>query len=148
MLVFYSITFLLRKGKVFQQPTGDSGEFPPSWHLGNFPPAPEFITIGQYNFTGPWVFDGKQRIEDSAIIAVLCKKNEEYDILYIGDAGSDRLNRHRDYICWLDNCDQGDLYFSILWTLYEIYEADQKKAIETELNEEVKPPCFEYENEA
>lgn len=144
MVVFYLISYFLREGKVFQPSPESSGEFPPPLHIGSFPPAPEFMTIGKYHFTGPWPLSGNQRIRDIAVTAVLCKKNGEYDIIYIGSASGDKLMRHQEYSCWLENCDK-NLYLAILYTPYEIYEATKKQAIEIELNEQIKPPCPESE---
>lgn len=74
MIVFYSISYLLKEGKVFQPTPEASGEFPAPLHIGIFPPAPEFIDIGKYYFTGPWPLKSNERIMNTAISAVLCKK--------------------------------------------------------------------------
>ena len=143
MLVFYLITYLLRQGKVFQPTPQTTGEFPPSFHIGSFPPAPEFITIGKYHFSGPWPLKGDQRITDIAITAVLCKKNGEYDKIYIGEASGDKLMRHKDYNCWLENCKKSNqnLYLAILRTSYEIYDPVRKQEIEEDLIKEFEPIC-------
>ena len=148
MAVFYLISYFLREGKALQPSSESSGEFPPPLHMDNFPPAPEFLTIGKYHFTGPWPLSGDQRIREVAITAVLCKKNGEYDKIYIGSASGDKLMKHPQYSCWLENCNQSNqnLYLAILWTPYERYDPIRKQAIEDELNDQIKPPCFESKN--
>jgi len=143
MIVFYSISYLLKKGKVFQPTPEASGEFPPPLHIEVFPPAPEFIDIGKYYFTGPWPLSADQRIVNTAISAVLCKKNGEYDILYIGDATGDKLMRHGQYSCWLENCNKStkNLYIAIFWTPLEKYDAIKTEEIKIELNNQINPPC-------
>lgn len=137
-LVFYSVTFLLKKGEVFRPLPGVSGEFPLPAHLESFPPPPEFIAIGNYYFTGPWPLENIEGTEKAAIIAVLCKKNGEYDILYIGT----RAGREQ-YQCWLENCNQNlkNLYLAVFWTPKERYSPAEIAEIEKELNNQINPPC-------
>ncbi len=144
LVVFYLISFLLKRGEVFI-PSGDSGEFPVASHLGVFPNEPEFIKIGNYYFTGPWLFKDSQNIRKSAIYAVLCKKGEEYDILYINETSIEKLMKHRQYTCWLENCEKNvkNLYVAIFWTPLENYDTIKRKAILNELNNQINPPCFE-----
>ncbi|MFH1656821.1 MAG: hypothetical protein ABH956_03620 [Candidatus Nealsonbacteria bacterium] len=145
LIVFYFITFLLRKGEVFQDIPDGAGEFPPYVHLESFPSSPESIDIGNYHFAGPWKFDNNQSIKETAITSILCKKNEEYDILYIGDITGDNFIRNKNYGCWLENCDNSikNLYVAVLYTHYDVYEAGEKELIQLELNEQIQPVCVE-----
>ena len=142
--VFYLITFVLQKGKVFQ-PEQVSAEFPPAFHIGALPSAPEFIKISDYYFVGPWPLKGSERIRDLAIMAALCKRGENYDVLYIGAESSGKLMNHAQYGCWAENCEGGakNLHFAVFWTPYERYDPVEKGGIMANLIEKIDPVCFD-----
>ncbi len=141
-LVFFLVSYLLRKGETLQ-PQEVSEEFPSSLAV-DFPPPPQFINVGEYYFTGPWLLKKSQFIKEAALYTILCKKNEEYDIIYIGQTeGREQLLRHEQYKCWVENCGRNskDIYLGIFWTPSERYNAEQKKEIKESLKKQISPPC-------
>lgn len=144
VLVFYLVSYSLKKGEAFLPPAGVPGEFPPPSHIDNFPPAPQFIKIGNYYFTGPWLLKKNKVIREPAGYAILCKKNEEYDIIYIGEQeGRIQLLGHEQYKCWMENCNQNirNLYLVIFWTPLKRYNSAEREKIKEELEGQINPPC-------
>ena len=144
VLVFYFITFILKKGEIFQaQEAAGEGEFPVSPAI-NFPSPPQFIKIGSYYFEGPLKLKEYNTIKGSAIVAILCKKDENYDIIFIEDGTNNALLKNSKYNCWLEQCGQEikNLYVAIFWTSKEIYEPDEKTTLIEELKSEINPPCY------
>lgn len=143
----FLVSFLLRKGEVFKPPQS-SEEFPPS-PAANFPPAPQFINIAGLYFSGPLSADSLK--EQSSIYSsglyglytVLCKKNGEYDIIYLGETGREEPEQK----CLLENCQQNskNLYFAFLWTPKESYVYNNKGEILKFLLQQVKPICLSQE---
>tara|TARA_Y100000310_G_C20643562_1_gene795302 strand:- start:881 stop:1519 length:639 start_codon:yes stop_codon:yes gene_type:complete len=141
MGVFYLITFLVRRGEAFEPSQEISEEFPPpSKGIANFPPEPKFITIEGLHFTGPFEFDPNQRIKDPAMIAVLCKEQEEHDVLYVGSTNTDFLQKYEQYSCWMENC-LDNLQIAILYTPIDTFDASIKLEVEKKLNNIINPPC-------
>ena len=138
---FLLVTWLLQKGEVLRPPLA-SEEFPPE-PLTMFPQPPEFIEIGDYYFSGPWTLETLKNISIPSsrnlfgLLAILCKRNEDYDIIYIG--GTEQ--RNIDYECWAENCNQEiqNLYIAIFLT-----SSDPVK-IKDKLNRRLNPVCFSAE---
>lgn len=140
MLVFYLVSFLLQKWETSRiQPLG---EFPLSPAV-DFPSSPQFIKIGKYYFTGPWLLKEKKVIENPAVYTILCRKNIEYDIIYIGEKLMEKLLNHNQYGCWLENCDRKleNLYVAILWTPKNKYGTESAIEIQRSLESQTNPPC-------
>lgn len=141
VLTFFLVTWLLQEGEVLRPPL-PSEEFPPQ-PLTTFPQPPEFIEIGDYYFSGPWSLESLEEIDVSVsrdlfvLYAVLCKKNEEYDIIYFGG----REQKDVNYECWMENCNQEiqNLYFAVF-----LSSSDPEK-IKDNLNRRLNPVCFSAE---
>ncbi len=141
VLTFLLVTWLLQKGEVLRPPQS-SEEFPPG-PLTTFPQPPEFIEIGDYYFSGPWALEALGDISLSSnrdlfvLFAVLCKRNEEYDIIYFG--GTEQKNV--DYECWMENCNQEvqNLYVAVF-----LSSSDPVK-IKNNLNRRLDPICSSVE---
>lgn len=142
--VFFSVTFLLRRGEALRPPEVP-GEFPPSL-AANFPPASQSIKIGEYYFNGPWPLKKNNLIGKHALYAILCQDLEEYDIIYLGQtSGREQLLKHSDYNCWLENCEGRlkNLYLAVFWAPSNKYTSLQRKEISNKLREETFPFCPE-----
>jgi len=137
VLTVFLVTWLLKEGEVLLPPSA-TGEFPPG-PLTTFPQPPEFIEIGDYYFSGPWSLESLKEINIPisrdlfVLFAVLCKRNEEYDIMYIG--GTEQ--RDVDYECWMENCNQEvqNLYMAVF-----LASSDPVK-IKDKLNRRLNPVC-------
>ncbi len=143
-LVFFSVTYLLKRGEVLR-PQEIPGEFPSS-PAANFPLPPQFIKIEKYYFTGPWLLKEYDFIEKPAVFAIFCKRNEEYDIIYIGETTGGKeqlLAGHGEYGCWMEKCNQElkNLYLAIFEAPLEKYGSDERKKIEEYLKNQVNPLC-------
>lgn len=150
ILAFYLVSYFLRRGEALKPSPAASKEFPPPFHLGSFPPPPQFIKIDDYYFTGPWSLKDNDYIEKSALFAILCKKNGEYDIIYIGGTGGrEKLLKHSQYRCWRENCSQDskNLYAAIFWTPSDRYPSTKKDEIERGLKDQINPPCPKEESD-
>jgi amino acid transporter len=147
VLIFYLFSYFLKRGEVFKPPTGFSKEFPSPFHMAGFPPAPQFISTGNYYFNGPLLLKENRGIKKDAIYTILCKKNGEYDIIYIDEVRREDLLKHKQYKCWLEKCNQNlnNLYIAIFWTPSGRYPVTERDKIKNELKEEFSPPCVEEE---
>lgn len=146
-LVFLSVIYFLQKGET-PQSSEVSKEFPVSLAV-NFPPPPQFISVGGYYFSGPWLLDKSEIIRKSAIYTILCKKNGEYDIIYIGQMmEGEQLLTYEQHKCCLENCEQvsKNLYFAILWTPSDKYRPEERKEIEKNLRSKINPVCSAVES--
>lgn len=138
---FLLFTWLLQKGEVLRPPL-PLEEFPPQ-PLITFPQPPEFIEIGDYYFSGPWALETLESTTISisrdlfALFAILCKRNEEYDIMYIGG----RKQKDVDRECWMENCNQEaqNVYFVVF-----LSSSDPVK-IKDNLNRRLSPICSSAE---
>jgi len=141
VLTFLLVTWLLQRGEVLRPPS-PSEEFPPA-PLTIFPHPPEFIEIGDYYFSGPWTLETLKNINIPsdrnlfALLAILCKRNEEYDIIYIGTTEQGNVN----YECWAESCNQEvqNLYVAVFLT-----SSDSVK-IKDKLNRRLNPICSSAE---
>jgi len=141
VLTFLLVTWLLQKGEVLRPPPSLE-EFPPG-PLTTFPQPPEFIEIGDYYFSGPWTLETLKNISIPsnrdlfALFAILCKRNEEYDIIYIGETEQKDVG----YECWMENCNQEiqNLYFAVF-----LSSSDPVK-IKDNLNRRLDPICSSAE---
>lgn len=141
-LVFFSVSYFLRRGEILR-PSPAPGEFPPSLAV-NFPPPPQFINVDGYYFNGPWLLKKNEFIEKFALYLVLCKKNEEYDIIYIGQTeGREQLLEEEQYKCWIENCEQSskNLYLGVFPTPSERYGPGEREEIKEGLRTQINPPC-------
>jgi len=137
VLTFLLVTWLLQKGEVLRPPPA-TREFPPG-PLTTFPQPPQFIEIGDYYFSGPWSLESLKEIDVPisrdifVLYAILCKKNEEYDIIYFG--GTEQ--KDADYECWMENCNQEvqNLYFAVF-----LASSDPEK-IKDNLSRRLNPIC-------
>lgn len=137
LLTVFLVTWLLKEGDVLLPPPATE-EFPPG-PLTTFPQSPEFIEIGDYYFSGPWTLEALENISIPsnrdlfALFAVLCKRNEDYDIMYIG--GTEQ--RDVDYECWMENCNQEvqNLYVAVF-----LASSDPER-IKDNLNRRLNPIC-------
>lgn len=143
VLVFFTVTYLLKKGEVLL-PQQSLGEFPSS-PAANFPPPPQFIKIGEYYFMGLWLLEEYDLIGKSALYAIFCKRNEEYDIMYIGDieGRKKQIFGIEEYECLMEGCSQGseNFYIAILEIPPEAYNSADRKAIRKELINQLNPSC-------
>ena len=141
VLTFLLVTWLLQKGEVLRPPS-PSEEFPPG-PLTTFPQPPEFMEIGDYYFSGPWTLETLKNINISSnrdffgLLAILCKRNEEYDIIDI--VGTEQGNV--DFECWAESCNQEvqNLYMAVF-----LASSDPVK-IKDKLNRRLNPVCFSAE---
>ena len=136
-LVFFAVSYLVKKGEALKPPPA-SEDFP----LGPFslaPPPPDFINVAGYYFSGPWLIEKAvseknifRESELAGLYLILCKKNEEYDIIYIGVIGNEIL----DYQCWLENCQNSEenIYLAALKT-------DRGQEIMGEIKKQIDFPC-------
>jgi len=142
--VFFSLSYLLRRGEALL-PSPVSGEFPPSPDT-NFPPPPQFIKIEEYYFLGPYSLDEKSTINKSSLYSILCKKSDNYDIIYIGEVkegDKEQVLNNPQYKCWRKNCGKKtNLYLAIFPTPSEQYSSKQRVEIKEELKNKINPPCF------
>ncbi len=139
---FFLVSYLLQRGEVLKPPEVP-GEFPPSL-AANFPPAPQFIKIDEYYFNGPWSLKENDVIDKAGVYTILCKKNGEYDIIYIGEnEEASRLLRHGQYRCWMENCNQElkNLYLAAFWMPMEKYGYAARREFKEELEKQIKPVC-------
>lgn len=143
-LIFLLVTFLLREGEVLK-PQLVSGEFPGSQAI-NFPPSPQFIKISQYYFNGPGLLKDSKAASESFIYSILCKQNDQYDILYINGGGRrTQFLKNPQYSCWLGKCNRNlkNLYIAFLATTEDKYGKISKDELIQKLVSELNPPCKE-----
>lgn len=135
--VFYGVSALLKKGEVFNAPEAGN-EIPGSPAYG-FPPPPNYVKVGNYYFNGPLLLKNYNAISAPIIYAILCRKNNSYDIMDINIADKVQLLTLPDYKCWLDNCNNNlnDIYIAAFWPQSE----DIKKNLIIQLN----PICSKAE---
>jgi len=140
VLIFYVVSYFIKKGDIFEPiPVED---FPPS-PAANFPPAPKFIEIGGYYFNGPFAINKFNKINSLALYAVFCKKNENYDIIFINTTSKEDLLKSGSYKCWLKGCDnnKNNLYIAVLWGDNANYKKEKIEAIGKFLKNMKQPYC-------
>jgi hypothetical protein len=146
-IVFFVLSWLLNQEA--SGPIQIGGEFPVSPISTNFPPFPQVMRIADVDFNGPFLLDDiiYDQIEDRVVFLTFCKKGEDYDIIYMGDMdegrayGQKTLLEHKEYSCWLDNCqDYKDIYIAIFY-LDPKDPGIIKQKIQEELSPIFKPLC-------
>lgn len=132
-LVFIIVSSIIRRGEVFQPQEGET-EFPAS-PMGSFPPHPEFMEINGYSFSGPYPLAEKNHLEEETDYVILCKKEEGYDTIYLG-IGNKRnsISSSRDYECWVENCNQEDLWVGLFWVNDDLEKSTRDYLKELEKN--------------
>jgi len=148
ILIVSSISLFVswRLNEQRDEPIQISGEFPAAPINLNFPSPPQFIEISDVYFNGPIsIKDNDNIINREAIFLVLCKQGEEYDIIYLGEAGKQIfLSGHEKAKCWKENCEpSSNLYLAILWTAGDKYDFDEKEKIKLSLKQEFDFPCLD-----
>jgi len=124
-LVFIVISYLLKGGYIFR-PKQEIG-FPPS-PMGAVPSAPDFIMLKDYSFSGPFPFAEKDQIGEKVIFLILCKKDEDYDIIDLGISDPrDTLSSLKNYECWIENCSLENLFVGIRWLPKDIMDEIRKR---------------------
>jgi hypothetical protein len=113
MGVFFGVSALLKKGDVFNAP--DAGNEIPGSPAYGFPPAPNYVKVANYYFNGPLLLKNYSTIGAPITYAILCKKNDNYDIININTGYKVQLLKLPDYKCWLDNCNNNlnDIYIGV-----------------------------------
>ena len=141
VIVFYTVTFLLKKGEVFS-PADSGGEIPVSLAI-NFPPPPQYLKLGDYYFNGPMLLKKYSKINKLAVYAVFCRQNNEYAIMDIESASRVKLLESPNYKCWMENCNKkiNDIYVAVLWASSK----DDMEAIKNKLVNEIEPACVKKE---
>ena len=149
-LVFQLTMALLNRGAKLKPPI-TPGAFPPSPAISNVPP-PDFVKIGRYYFMSPQPFSNKFVIDFKTFYAILCKKDGDYDIIYIGDIGVSGsavdLRENANYVCWLQNCPEPkkNLYIAFLQTP-QGFGDKSRSTIREEIEKSVNPVCLEKGSE-
>ncbi len=141
IVVFFVLSQLLDKWQA--TPVENTGEIPFSPVSTSFPPPPESIEVAGVYFSGPFWLGNNTSLVKESIFLVLCKNDDQYDIIYIGENVKEMsLLNHLEYQCWTENCsDYSKLYLAV----FEIPSVEQRHTIKTEaleaLNKSFKPPC-------
>jgi len=146
-LVFFSVNYLLKRA-YSPKPPLVLGKLPSSPAV-NYPPPPQFIKIGRYYLNGPWPLGDNSIITTSLLYAILCKKDDKYDIIYIEDVGKIEaaidLSKKEQYDCWLKNCSQEaeNLYIALSqsYSDSEKHSPEEKKKIQQDLENQTNPSC-------
>lgn len=141
--VFLLVTWVLEKGQE-PKPGQTPGEFPVSPIGTNFPPSPQIIKIDEFYFNGPFLLDDNDEIINNvSVFSILCKRNENYDIIYVGETEKMiQLSKHGEAKCWQENCDnQKNIYVAVFWTPKGNYESSVRKEIKESLEKKFSPLC-------
>ncbi len=143
VIVFNLVTFFLKGGEVFTPQ--EAGKEVPASPAVNFPPPPISIKIGDLYFNGPVSFSKNSAISQATIYTILCKAEEDYDIIFIGEATKENLLKNKHYACWLDNCGKNakNLYIAFFWTPIGKYSIGQRTEIVKNLEGQTMPFCAE-----
>ncbi|MBU3943050.1 hypothetical protein KKA24_03640 [Patescibacteria group bacterium] len=113
VIVFSSITWFLNKN-IDNKPEVDLDGYPASPVDPNFPSPPKFIKISDTYFNGPYPFQNYAQVSRSAIFSILCKNEDEYDIIDIDSAMAQTdLTQHINFACWSSFC--GNLNIGMFW---------------------------------
>ena len=136
VVVFFLTLWIL--SKFAGPPPPGPGEFPSSPISDNFPPAPGFIKISGMYFSNPGLLEYNNSIDRAGIFLILCQKDEEYGIIYIGETAGG-INLSGD-ACWSDSC-QGSLYIAKFWMSTEKYKTKDRQLLRELLEVENNPSC-------
>lgn len=97
------------------------------------------VNIGTYDFEGPYYAKGY--LEDrSGVYAILCKINDKYKILDIGESSAvrTRVENHDREDCWESHCG-GTIMYAVYYTPNK--QQAGRMEIEQELRKQFNPPC-------
>ena len=97
------------------------------------------IKLGKYSFAGP--SESIDEIKDrSGIYAIVCKKDNEFFLLDIGESPKlrTRIENHDKKDCWVKNC-KGQLTIYVHYTPF--FKQKRRKFIEQEIRELFLPGC-------
>ncbi len=109
----------------------------PEVSFSNFPPSPQYISVGGHYFSGPWKITESSGIIKETIFITLCRGK----VVYVGEEKSSFLFRnHKKYPCWADNCKDLELNYAFLFLGEEVEEERRENIIER-IKEGVSPPC-------
>ena len=115
LLVFSIVSYLLRRGEVFN-PSEEESEFP-LFPMGRFPIHPDFVIVGDYSFSGPRLLSESDIVEERYVYGIFCKKEEDYDIIDLGmsDRGKP-ISLSENYQCWQETCNGSEnIYLGFYW---------------------------------
>jgi len=140
-LVFYSVNYFLKRSQM-PKPGGPTAEFPLSPADG-FPEAPQSIQIAGFYFRGPWPLKDFNMIGRDAVFSILCKKGDNYDIIFINRIGKGNLLKNKQYGCWLEQCGGSikNLFTAVFWINSKAYGGNQASDVQRKILEQVTPPC-------
>jgi len=140
--VFFLVLWILDVANR-SRPIKDAGEHPGSPVSTNVPLAPQVIKITNSYFNGPFSLQDNNDINGGAVFLILCKKNEDYDIIYVGETEMGlQLSNDIEYGCWINSCgDINNLYVAIFWTPYETYSAHYRQSLKTLIEQANNPAC-------
>ena len=103
------------------------------------------ITIGRYNFEGPYLLNSWNPPVKSAVYAVMHKNiNNQYAVDYVGES-ENLADRgfpwgHERSDCWIRQAgSKSNVFIALLFT--PGYSDDQRKAVEQELIQQFNPAC-------
>ena len=139
LIVVVSFSTLWLLGKFAGPSPLEPGEFPASPISANFPPPPNFIKILGAYFDGPHLLEENNNIDNAAIFLILCQKDKNYDIIYIGETGG-AIELSGD-TCWSDSCETS-LYVARFWMPIERYKTKDRESLRDFLETENKPSCL------
>lgn len=144
-LIFTIISSILKRGEVLVARESASPDFPPANHLGNFPGPVNYLRLGDYYFNGPFTFKDNFAISRYAISAILCKNNDNYDLIFVGETSKENLMQNVNYKCWTSKCSAQNMYLAVFWTPTERYSTTNKTEIVQNVKSAMNPPCLGQE---
>jgi hypothetical protein len=97
------------------------------------------ITIGRYNFEGPYTKTNDLE-DNSGVYAIHCYRDQKYYLVDVGESASvkTRVQNHDRADCWGRNCN-GTLTVSVLYTP-RLQQAGRRE-IEQEIRRQFNPNC-------
>lgn len=137
VVVFFLTLWLLNK--FADSDPAIPGESPASPIGASFPPAPNFIKISGLYFDSPQLLKNNSAIDKAAIFLILCPKDADYGIIYIGETEGG-INLSSD-TCWSDSC-EGSLYIAKFWVSTEQYKTKDRQGLRKLLETENNPSCI------
>ncbi|MBU2544945.1 hypothetical protein KKC65_00605 [Patescibacteria group bacterium] len=137
VVVFFLTLWLLNK---FASPAPIILGGKPTSPIGDsFPPPPNFIKLSGLYFDGPQLLKDNSGIDKAAIFLILCQKDTDYGIIYIGETEGG-INLSSD-ACWIDSCG-GSLYVAKFWVSTEQYKTKDRQGLRKLLETENNPSCI------
>lgn len=144
-LVFMIISSLLRRGEALLPQESSSADLPAANHIGSLPPANESVKFGDYYFNGPYIFKDNFAVSRNALVAIMCKNGDKYDLIYVGETIKGKLTQNRNYSCWTSKCKTENMYLAVFWTPTEKYSAENKAAMVNSIREQVSTSCVDQD---